>query len=37
MNPPHILVVDDHREIRQAVGQIVERDGYRVSTAGNAT
>jgi two-component system OmpR family response regulator len=37
MNPPHILVVDDHREIRQAVGQIVERDGYRVSTAGNGT
>lgn len=37
MNAPHILVVDDHREIRQAVGQIVERDGYRVSTAGNGT
>ena len=35
MNAPHILVVDDHREIRLAVGQIVERDGYRVSTAGN--
>jgi two-component system OmpR family response regulator len=35
MDTPHILVVDDHREIRQAVGQIVERDGYRVSTAGN--
>lgn len=37
MSTPHILVVDDHREIRQAVGQIVERDGYRVSTAGNGT
>lgn len=33
--PPHILVVDDHQEIRQAVAQIVERDGYRVSTAAN--
>ena len=35
MNAPHILVVDDHRDIRQAVGQIVERDGYRASTAAN--
>ena len=35
MSTPHILVVDDHREIRQAVGEIVARDGYRVSTAGN--
>ena len=37
MNAPHILVVDDHQEIRQAVGEIVERDGFKVSTAANGT
>jgi two-component system OmpR family response regulator len=37
MNAPHILVVDDHHDIRQAVGEIVERDGFRVSTAGNGS
>jgi two-component system OmpR family response regulator len=35
MSTPHILVVDDHHDIRQAVGEIVERDGFRVTTAGN--
>ena len=35
MNAPHILVVDDHHDIRQAVGEIVGRDGFRVSTAGD--
>jgi len=29
----HILVVDDHREIRDLVRQLLERDGFRVSTA----
>lgn len=31
--PPHILVVDDHREMRELVGQILRKDGFRVSTA----
>jgi two-component system OmpR family response regulator len=31
----HILIVDDHREIRDLVGQILAKDGYRVSTAGD--
>ena len=35
MDAPHILVVDDHQDIRQAVGEIVERDGFKVSTAAN--
>lgn len=30
----HILIVDDHREIRELVGLLFEREGYRVSTAG---
>lgn len=29
----HILVVDDHQEIRHLVSRILEKDGYRVSTA----
>lgn len=29
----HILVVDDHQEIRHLVGRVLEKDGYRVSTA----
>jgi two-component system OmpR family response regulator len=29
----HILIVDDHREIRDLVGQILTKDGFRVSTA----
>ena len=32
-NSPHVLVVDDHREIRTLVGRLLEKDGYRVSTA----
>lgn len=30
---PHILVVDDHREIRELVSRALVREGYRVSTA----
>jgi two-component system, OmpR family, response regulator len=30
---PHILVVDDHREIRDLVSRALVREGYRVSTA----
>jgi len=33
---PHILVVDDHREIRDALGKYLQRHGYRVSVAGDA-
>jgi len=29
----HILIVDDHQEIRTLVSKILEKDGYRVSTA----
>lgn len=29
----HILVVDDHREIRTLVGKLLRKDGYRVSMA----
>lgn len=32
-NADHILVVDDHQEIRTLVSRILEKDGYRVSTA----
>jgi two-component system, OmpR family, response regulator len=32
---PHILVVDDHREIRDLVSRALAREGYRVSTAGD--
>jgi len=31
--PPHILIVDDHREIRDLVSRILTREGFRVSTA----
>ena len=37
MSGRHVLVVDDNEEIRQAVGEIVERDGFSVSTAGNGS
>jgi two-component system OmpR family response regulator len=30
---PHILIVDDHREIRELVGRALVREGFRVSTA----
>jgi len=32
-NDTHILVVDDHREMRVLVSQLLERNGFRVSTA----
>jgi two-component system OmpR family response regulator len=32
---PHILIVDDDREILDLVGRVVEREGYRVSRAGD--
>jgi two-component system, OmpR family, response regulator len=31
--PPHILVVDDHREIRDLVSRALTKEGFRVSTA----
>ncbi len=33
---PHILVVDDHRDIRDALAKYLARNGYRVSQADNA-
>lgn len=30
---PHIVVVDDHRDIRDLVGQYLAQHGYRISTA----
>jgi two-component system OmpR family response regulator len=30
---PHILIVDDHREIRDLVSKALSKDGFRVSTA----
>jgi len=30
---PHILVVDDHREIRDLVSRVLAKEGFRVSTA----
>lgn len=33
---PHILVVDDHREIRDAVSRYLEKNGLRASTARDA-
>jgi two-component system OmpR family response regulator len=30
---PHILVVDDHRDIRDLVAKYLTRHGYRVSVA----
>ena len=34
---PHILIVDDHREIRDLVSRALVKDGFRVSTAGDGT
>lgn len=31
--PAHVLVVDDHQEMRSLVGRLLEKEGYRVSTA----
>ncbi|AXC49992.1 response regulator [Paracoccus suum] len=36
MSLPHILVVDDHREIRDAVTRYLERNGMRTSAARDA-
>jgi two-component system, OmpR family, response regulator len=36
-NQPHILVVDDHQEIRTLVQRFLSDHGYRVSTAANGT
>jgi two-component system OmpR family response regulator len=33
MNPAHILVVDDHREIRELIAKLLAKDGFRVTTA----
>ena len=30
---PHILIVDDHREIRELVSRALVKEGFRVSTA----
>jgi two-component system OmpR family response regulator len=30
---PHILIVDDHREIRDLVSRVLTKEGFRVSTA----
>lgn len=34
--PPHILVVDDHAEIRQSVTRFLERNGMRATAASNS-
>ena len=35
-NPPHILIVDDHRDIRDALAKYLEKNGMRATTAGDA-
>ncbi|MDO8986405.1 response regulator [Cypionkella sp.] len=35
-NPPHILIVDDHREIRDALAKYLEKNGMRATSAANA-
>ena len=32
-NAPHILIVDDHREIRELVGRALTKEGFRISAA----
>lgn len=32
---PHILIVDDHREIRDLVSRALTKEGFRISTAGD--
>ncbi len=34
--PPHILIVDDHREIRDALVKYLEKNGLRATTAADA-
>jgi two-component system OmpR family response regulator len=36
MDSPHILVVDDHRDIRETLAKYLERNGFRVSAAADA-
>lgn len=33
---PHILVVDDHRDIRDLIGRYLQKNGMRVTTAESA-
>ena len=33
---PHILVVDDHADIRDLLGRYLDKNGMRVTTAANA-
>ncbi len=35
-NPPHILIVDDHREIRDALARYLEKNGMRATSVANA-
>ena len=32
---PHILIVDDHREIRELVGRALTREGFRITAVGD--
>lgn len=32
-NAPHILIVDDHREIRELISRVLSNEGFRVSVA----
>ena len=32
-NSPHILIVDDHREIRELVSRALVKEGFRTSVA----
>jgi two-component system OmpR family response regulator len=34
---PHVLIIDDNREIRETLSRYLERHGYRVATAEDAT
>lgn len=33
-DPPHVLVVDDHRDIREPLARYLEEHGVRVTAAG---
>ncbi len=35
-NPPHILVVDDHQQIRDSVTRFLEKNGLRATSAKDA-
>jgi two-component system OmpR family response regulator len=37
LSEPHILVVDDHRSIRDPLADYLQRNGFRATTAGNGT